>query len=150
MGARHRKYTAFGRTVNAPEDVARVKDALALPRTCRFCKGSVRLVNNEEVYGREYGWPLLYRCDDCGARVGTHPGTDIPLGTLADEETQKARKRAHVAFDVLWRGKTPWHRAQAYKALARALGVRVAHISWLDARDCERVMRLCQDGALSV
>ena len=146
---RFKPYELFGRTVNLPDAVARVKgDTLSVPDTCRFCKGAVKMINNAEVYGREFGWPLTYRCECCGARVGTHPGTDIPLGTLADEATQKARKEAHAAFDPIWRGKTPWHRAQAYKALARAMGVRAAHISWFDADECQRVVRLCQSGAL--
>lgn len=154
MGSRKkrlRKYELFGRTVNAPEAVARIKgDRPEAPETCRYCKGEVKLINNTEVYGREYGWPLMYRCSGCGARVGTHPDTDIPLGTLADEATQKARKEAHAAFDSLWRGKTPWHRSQAYQALARAMGVRYAHISWMDANECKRVVSLCQSGALFV
>ena len=148
---RIRKYQMFGRTVNLPEAVQRVKGVYLEPPTeCRFCKGAVKLINNVEIYGREYGWPLAYRCDCCNARVGTHPGTDIPLGTLADDATQKARSAAHAAFDRLWRGKTPWHRSQAYRALARAMGVRTAHISWFDAADCQRIVRMCNDGALIV
>lgn len=146
---RLRKYELFGRTVNSPDAVARVKgDRAEAPATCRYCEGEVKLINNVEVYGREYGWPLMYRCCACGARVGTHPETDIPLGSLADEATQKARKEAHAAFDSLWRGKTPWHRSEAYKALARAMGVRFAHISWMDRKECERVVDLCRSGAV--
>src|SRR5574337_856173 len=83
---RLRPYVLFGRTVNAPEAVARVKSGpLNAPGICRYCKGEVKLVNNAEFYkGREYGWPLAYYCSSCGARVGCHPGTDIPLGSLAD------------------------------------------------------------------
>lgn len=146
---RLRPYELFGRTVNAPDAVKRVKEALSVPETCRFCGGEVKLVNNSEFYkGREYGWPLAYACGGCGARVGCHPGTDIPLGTLADADTMRARQAAHAAFDRLWAGKTAWHRQQAYLALARALGVRAAHISWLDKDQCNRVVSLCRDGAL--
>lgn len=148
---RLRQYELFGRQVNAPEAVRRVgNDRLEAPTCCRFCQSAVRLVSNREVYGREFGWPLTYLCEGCGARVGTHPGTDIPLGTLADEVTQKARKEARAAFDPIWRGKTPWHRSAAYKALARAMGVRSAHISWFDAKECWRVVSLCKAGALTI
>lgn len=44
-----------------------------------------------------------------------------------------------TAFDRLWRGKTPWHRSQAYKALAEALGF-ATHISWMDVPECKRVV----------
>src|SRR5574338_742435 len=146
---RLRPYVLFGRTVNAPEAVARVKSGpLNAPGICRYCKGEVKLVNNAEFYkGREYGWPLAYYCSSCGARVGCHPGTDIPLGSLADAPTMKARREAHEAFDRLWQGKAPWHRAQAYKALARAMHRRHAHISWMDEKECKRVVSLCQSGA---
>lgn len=148
---RIRQYDLQGRRVNAPEAVRRVgEDRLDPPEVCPFCKGQVNLISNAEIYGQEYGWPLTYCCEECGARVGTHHGTDIPLGTLADEATQKARKEAHAAFDLLWRGKTPWHRAQAYRALSRAMGVRSAHISWFDANQCRRVVDLCRSGALIV
>lgn len=149
---RLRRYELFGQTVNAPEAIARVKgDVLPVPEACRFCVGKVNLVNNAEFYGgREYGWPLAYRCSCCGARVGTHLGTDIPLGTLANEVTIKARIAAHDAFDPLWKGKTPWHRSQAYQALARAMQKRFAHISWMDEQECRKVVELCRIGALQV
>ena len=129
----------------------RVKnDVLPAPTSCRFCLGEVKLVNNAEFYGREYGWPLAYRCSCCGARVGTHPGTDFPLGTLADEQTMKARMAAHEAFDSLWKGKGPLRRAMAYKALAKAMCMRFAHISWMDATECHRVVTLCRSGSLQI
>jgi len=147
---RLRRYELFGRSVNTPEAVGRVKgNALSPPEACRHCDAEVDLVNNAEFYGgREYGWPLAYRCKGCGARVGTHPGTDIPLGTLADSATVKARQAAHAAFDALWKGKSGWHRAQAYKALAKVMGMREAHISWMDEAECRRVITLCRCGAL--
>jgi hypothetical protein len=56
---RIRQYEMFGRPVNAPEAVQRVAgDRLDPPSSCRFCKGTVKLINNAELYGREYGWPL--------------------------------------------------------------------------------------------
>ena len=147
---RRKKYSLFGKTVNAPEAVARVKgDPLAPPETCHLCASRVELVDNAQFYGgTSFGWPLAYCCSGCGARVGCHPGTDIPLGTLADAATVKARREAHAAFNALWEGKTPWHRSQAYRALSKAMGVREAHIGWFDQRQCARVVELCRIGAL--
>lgn len=145
---RRRQYVLFGRTVNPKVATDRVKHPLPAPTSCRLCSGEVTLVNNAVFYGKEYGWPLAYRCTECGARVGCHPDTDIPLGTLADEQTSKARREAHNAFDPLWQGKTPWHRQEAYRALARVMGVQVAHISHFDAKECHRVVELCRIGAL--
>ncbi len=142
------RYSMFGRDVNAPEALARVHDSLPPPEICRYCAGTVDLVNNSVFYGgKEYGWPLAYRCSCCGARVGCHPDTDLPLGTLANEETMKARRDAHAAFDVLWKGRTD-ARSHAYKALAKAMGMKKAHISWLDAEECRRIVELCRTGTV--
>ena len=148
---RRRPYTLFGRQVNSKVALARVKHPLSAPTECRYCAGKVSLVNNAVFYGgTEYGWPLAYCCASCGARVGCHPETDVPLGTLADGPTMKARRAAHDAFDPLWRGKTPWHRKEAYRALARVMGLQTAHISHFDEHECDRVVKLCRAGALGV
>lgn len=144
------RYSLFGRNVNAPEALSKVHDSLPPPETCRYCGGRVDLVNNSVFYGgKEYGWPLAYRCSCCGARVGCHPDTDLPLGTLANEETMKARRAAHAAFDALWAGR-PDARSRAYRALADAMGVRKAHISWFDVDECCRVVELCRSGMVLV
>ncbi len=140
-------YTRNGLEINLPEAIARVRDALDPPTTCRFCGDEVKLVNNAIFYGgREYGWPLAYACSSCGARVGTHPGTDIPLGTLADKATMSARRQAHAAFDPLWQNKGAGMRARAYRALSRAMGREAAHISWMDTADCRTVVELVTAG----
>ena len=82
----------------------RVRDRLVPPTCCHFCKGEVQLVSNGHIYGREYGeWPYAYMCVGCGAYVGVHPHTDLPLGTLADSFTREARKVAKTPFMTLVR-----------------------------------------------
>ncbi len=59
-------------------------------QVCPFCNSSVSLVDSAKVYGRSYGF--IYLCDQypkCDARVGCHPGSNKPLGTLADKELRK-------------------------------------------------------------
>ena len=144
----HPQRTVLGLEVNAPAIVARVKDFLPIPTTCHFCDGEVHLVNNAQFYGgRQYGWPLAYACSGCGARVGCHPHTDIPLGTLADRRTMLARRAAHDAFDPLWQEQGPGSRTRAYKALTALLG-KPGHISWLDAEECVRVIELVAGGKI--
>ena len=141
----------LGYAINAPEVVARVKDYLPAPESCRFCGGHVDLVSNAMFYGgREYGWPLAYACGACGARVGCHPGTDIPLGTLADKATMQARRAAHAAFDPLWKDKGPGMRSRAYRALSRAMGKAAAHISWLDVEESQQVIELVRAGKVAL
>lgn len=70
----------------------KVKDYLPPPKTCRYCKGSVTIKHHKDYYGKVYGkYPWLYACNGCGASVGIHPNTDIPLGVLADKKLRKMR-----------------------------------------------------------
>lgn len=112
------------------------------PKVCRYCGGSVRLVRNDAVYGSLRGrWPYLYWCQACGARVGVHPRTELPLGTLADGALQRARRLAHLALDGLWMGRMTT-RSRAYRLLSRKLGVPAdeCHIGMFEAAMCERVV----------
>lgn len=133
-------------TVDSPGLRTRVTDALPVPDNCHLCGSQVALVNNRTFYGRERGWPLAYACTGCGARTGCHPGTTIPLGTLANQEMIQARILAHAAFDRLWRGQGPGARGRAYRALSVATGIEKPHIAWLGVEDCQRVIEACRDG----
>ncbi|WP_424243858.1 zinc-finger-containing protein [Azonexus hydrophilus] len=137
--------------VNLPHTLSRITDKAVPVEICPFCEGRVALVNNACFYGgREYGWPLAYACDDCGARVGCHPGSTVPLGTLADKQTQAARKMAHDAFDPIWKASAlPGARRRAYAALAKAMG-GVAHISSMNVTQCTKVVAICARGGLTL
>lgn len=121
----------------------RVKERLAIPRFCNCCGGPVRLVNNMEIYGREYGdWPYAYRCEHCGAYVGLHPKTDLPLGTLADRETREARKQKRL-FIPLIRDRFNGNRDAAYQWLANGMGIEKRYCHWgiFTAEQCETAAR---------
>jgi len=129
--------------------IARVRNPLPAPMECPYCAKPVEIVNNSAIYGRPYGeWPWAYACDGadgdgCGAYVGMHPFTAIPLGTLADAPTREARKKAKAAFNPLWQDKR-MTRTEAYRWLAGALGienVEECHIGWFDAETCAQVVR---------
>lgn len=130
--------------------LARVKDPLPVPTCCRYCNGSVRIVGHAAIYhGRTYGeWPWVYRCEDCEARVGMHPFTNLPLGTLADDDLREVRNRCKKPFERIWEGRSPlMGRTQAYRWLAEQLGKSIAecHFGLFEADDCERAERLCLD-----
>jgi len=46
---------------------------------------------------------MIYLCRSCDAYVGVHKGTDKPKGRLANAELREYKKKAHSAFDPLWR-----------------------------------------------
>jgi hypothetical protein len=131
--------------------ILRVTNPLPVPDTCPYCGKRVNLVNNAEIYGCAYGeWPWAYACEDrrgCNSYVGLHPFTHIPVGTLADAPTRKARQKAKSVFNPIWQG-GKMTRKQAYATLAKAMGIPVdsCHMGWFSVADCERVFIICTQG----
>lgn len=127
---------------------ARVKNPLPAPTVCRNCGSAVQIVNNSDIYGREYGeWPWAYRCvnDLCDSHVTMHPFTAIPAGTLANKSTRRAREKAKEAFTTMWQHKGI-SRREGYAWLAQQLGiedVERCHIGWFDPDMCARVVDVC-------
>lgn len=121
----------------------KVRDRLPPPTACPYCGGPVELVANDLIYGRKYGrWPYAYLCEPCDAYVGLHPVTDLPLGTLADAETRKARKRAKEPFMRLVDARFAGDRVAAYAWLAEQLRIdpRLCHFAMFSADRCAAVL----------
>ena len=119
----------------------RVKNPLPAPVECNYCGSPVVIRAHQQVYGRDYGdWPWLYVCvnDQCNARVGMHPFTNIPLGTLADDETRQARKDCKASFND-YLAVTDKTRSEAYAALAAEMEIdeRECHFGWFTTEQCE-------------
>lgn len=115
---------------------------------CPYCGDQAELVTGVVIYPHrpDLADKKFYVCRPCAAYVGCHPGTDIPLGRLADLELRKAKQKAHAAFDPLWLG-TLLHRPEmkrraAYVWLAKALGLSEAetHIGMFDVETCLKVV----------
>lgn len=132
--------------------IARVSNPLPAPTECPYCGSKVELVSNAEIYGRTYGeWPWAFMCtdDSCGAYVGIHPFTAIPLGTLANAQLREARKAAKAAFNPRWQ-RGSMSRSEAYAWLAQQLempNVGECHIGWFDVATCRRVVEICKGAA---
>lgn len=126
----------------------KVRHYLPIPKSCNICDGLVELVPNSEVYdGRSFGmWPYCYLCRSCGAYVGLHPDTDLPLGFLADASTREARRAAKIPFKLLERLHFK-DRSAAYAWLARASGIDPVwcHFSMFDEDEAIRVFNVCFD-----
>ena len=126
----------------------KVKDKVPVPEHCPHCSSPVRFACNEVVYGQPYGdWPWLYLCENpvCRAYVGTHPQTNIPLGTLATADLRAARKSAKEVFNGLWQtGRMT--RSEAYGWLAARMNIPVAacHFGWFDEAQCAQAIALIQ------
>jgi len=127
----------------------RVKHRVPVPDTCPYCGNDhVELVEHKAVYKRSYGeWPYLYLCRNqaCGAYVGVHPHTDIPLGTLADLATREARKANKSWFMRLMK------RQQCglnigYLWLSEEMNIRAEQCHWsmFDVDLCEQAGAICK------
>lgn len=132
----------------------RIKHPSPIPTSCDLCQSShVELVENSEVYGgRTYGyWPYVYLCRDCGARVGLHSCTDIPLGTMADQALRKARKDCKEPFEKIWQSDA-MNRDQAYQWLAKNLGISIkyCHFGLFNIEQCLRARELCEQYLLGM
>ena len=88
---------------------------------CTVCKKDMpaRLASDMEIYGRSYG-KTVYICE-CGAYVGTHKGTDNPLGVMSGHEMRNAKIHIHALIDPLWKSKKI-KRGKLYKMLSDRLG----------------------------
>lgn len=113
--------------------LAKVRHRVEPPTNCPHCGGSVRLVNNQEVYGTPSGnWPYLYLCDDglldsCGAYVGLHYGTDLPFGPLATAGMRRQRALVKPLFRQVVKENFGGDVGAAYRWLASAMGVERTH-----------------------
>lgn len=109
---------------------------------CPYCGSGASLRDSEIVYGRSYG--LIWLCDafpKCDAYVGVHEGTKEPLGIMANAELREWKKKAHAAFDPLWKV-GPFSRSQAYRLLQELLSMTEdeAHIGNMGIEDCKSLV----------
>lgn len=125
---------------------------------CPYCGEFSVKVTGKEIYPHrpDLSHKAFYQCAPCDARVGCHPGTDKPLGRLADAELRRWKNIAHAAFDPRWRAlvgpSNPKHRARngLYERLAELLGIprEDCHIGMMDVAMCRRVYAICKSGEL--
>lgn len=75
-------------------NLKKVKDWIPAPTQCHYCFSEVVIKTHEEVYGKTYGdWPYLYVCTKCGATIGIHKGTNVPMGYLANKPLRQQRQK---------------------------------------------------------
>ena len=111
---------------------------------CDYCKRQAELVGAEKIYPHrpDLADKWFWRCVPCGAYVGCHPGTQNPLGRLADAALRRAKQRVHRVLDPLWKsGKMS--RKDAYKQLSDRLGIasQNCHVGMFDVQTCEAACR---------
>lgn len=104
-----------------------------------FYKSSAHVYN-----GVDYG--AIWMCDTCKSYCGCHPGTNKPLGRLANKTLRQLKRKLHDEyFDKLWRSKNMTRHA-AYKWLSETLGIpkKYTHIGMFSETTCLRAIDECQ------
>jgi hypothetical protein len=127
---------------------------------CPYCNAEARLMTGREMYPNhpQLSHKRSYKCAPCDASVGCHPGTSVPLGTLASAPLRKARSATHRSFDRLWRGhimsdwkmlgkpKNLYTRREAYDWLSEAMGMEPGncHIGQFNEAQCRKAEKVSQ------
>lgn len=113
---------------------------------CPYCYGEPEFSSSLEFYGVDYGSSVYY-CVECDARVGTHKGSDKPLGTLANSDLRKLRMTCHNLIDPYWRiGK--YKRGTVYRRLSKAMELpqELTHIAMFDEEQCKKLIGFFKKG----
>lgn len=118
-----------------------------IPAKCHECGDFGQLVTGKEIYPHRPDLFCLkfWKCN-CGAYVGCHEAGNgygdgtRPLGTMAGPNLRKARRKAHWAFDHIWRDGMMKRKA-AYRRLSEILEIDIddCHISQFDELKCFEV-----------
>lgn len=135
---------------------------------CPHCGRLSRRVRGRVIYPHrdDLASFIFYACKPCGAYVGTHKGTGVPLGIPANEELRKARQFVHSVFDPIWKNaykdeayrdsdkdekavRTIQHaaRSRCYRYLASRMGIpfEECHIAMFDIGKCRTAYRIAKD-----
>lgn len=111
---------------------------------CSYCGRPAILKPASEVFHDPKRTGYVYVCSHfpaCNAYVGVHPGTKIPMGTLANPQLRRKRIEAHQAFDSIWKNGV-MSRNQAYRWLSCTLCLTESqtHIAQFGDYMCDRVI----------
>lgn len=110
---------------------------------CPSCGILAKFVSDKVFYGRDFGGHHVYYCPKCNSRVGAYEGTPIPMGTMADQETLRLRKKCHEVFDQKWQN-GQMTRDEAYVWLADVMKLQPyeAHIGKFGKRQCSKLLMI--------
>lgn len=111
---------------------------------CPYCKQPTVFVDSAEVYQKSYG--MIYLCRPCKSWVGIHPDSErAALGRLANAELREWKKKAHAAFDPIFKS-NHMSRSAAYEWLSEKLKIprHYTHIGFFGVETCKRVVELCK------
>lgn len=114
---------------------------------CPYCRSAVHLRSADGIYKDNSKNAQLYVCSKypvCDSYVRVHPGTRIPIGSLANAKLRLLRIETHRQFDKLHEAGIMTKR-DAYGWLAHTLQTPMsqAHIGYLSEYYCNLIIEEC-------
>jgi DNA-directed RNA polymerase subunit RPC12/RpoP len=111
---------------------------------CPYCGSAVHLRSANGIYKNNKENTLLYVCSShpvCDAYVRVHPGTTVPVGSLANAKLRALRVTAHQYFDKLHQtGLISKDEAYGWLAFILQLPRSQAHIGYQSEYFCNRII----------
>lgn len=111
---------------------------------CPYCGSPVALRSVGGIYKENNRGTMLYVCaryPECDAYVRVQPGTNIPLGSLADRDLRALRNQAHRYFNQLYlSGLMTKENAYAWLSDQISAPRKEAHIGHLGEYYCKLVI----------
>lgn len=114
------------------------------------CGTLCNLISAEAAYGhsavvkQNLQHRYYYRCPICGAMVGTHIGTNIPLGNPVHKLTAEMRKKTHERMEEVIQNHQ-LERTDIYQYLSQKLpdlDKKKVHVGYFDVSTCIKANRL--------
>ena len=106
---------------------------------CPYCKKEAIWCDNSIIYGRNIGVShKIYYCKNCGASVGCHNNTRVPLGRMANAKLRQKRIDTHNVVDDYWRY-GEYTRDEVYNKLKNYFGFSV-HIGNCNIKMCDTII----------
>jgi len=114
------------------------------PIRCPYCGSPIVYRSADGIYKENKGDVHLYVCTrypECDSYVRVHAGTNIPVGTLANQKLRTLRRSAHQYFDQLYLSGI-MSKEEAYSWLAYIIQAPMsqAHIGHLGEYYCQLVI----------
>ena len=112
---------------------------------CPYCGSAVHLRSADGIYKENSSNTQLYVCTKypvCDAYVRVHPGTTVPVGSLANPQLRALRVKTHRQFDRLHETGL-MTKKDAYGWLAHMLQspMSQAHIGYLSEYYCSLIIK---------
>jgi hypothetical protein len=111
---------------------------------CPYCSSSVHLRKADGIYKNNGSDTQLYVCSkypECDSYVRVHPGTTVPVGSLANAKLRTLRVTAHKHFDKLHEpGIMTKKEAYSWLAFMLQSPMSQAHIGYQSEYFCNRII----------